>query len=82
VQLIVRARLLDEAVAVGPESQEVALYRWDEIPWDRLAFPSVGWALKHHRAAEGRTLGAPFGNPKGQRGDFAPGRAAPVADLS
>jgi ADP-ribose pyrophosphatase YjhB (NUDIX family) len=82
VQLIFRARLLDEAVAVGPESQEVALYRWEEIPWDRLAFPSVGWALQHHRAAEGRALGAPFGNPPGQRGDFAPGSAAPVIDLS
>ncbi|MGD9537348.1 MAG: NUDIX hydrolase [Alphaproteobacteria bacterium] len=82
VQLIFRARLLDEAIGVGPESLEVALCRWAEIPWDRLAFPSVGWALHHHRAAEGRPLGVPFGNPPGQRGDFAPGRAAPASEPS
>jgi len=34
-------RLLDEAVAAGPESLEVRLFGWDEIPWDDLAFPSV-----------------------------------------
>jgi ADP-ribose pyrophosphatase YjhB (NUDIX family) len=49
VQLIYRARLLDEAVAAGPESLEVRLFGWDEIPWDELAFPSVRWALEHYR---------------------------------
>ena len=47
VQLIYRARLLDEKVEAGPESLEVGLFRWDEIPWDRLAFPSNRWALQH-----------------------------------
>ena len=51
VQLIYRARLLDEAVAAGPESLEVRLFGWDEIPWDDLAFPSVRWALHHEREA-------------------------------
>jgi len=51
VQLIYRARLVDEAVAAGPESLEVALFRWDEIPWDEIAFPSVRWALNHDREA-------------------------------
>ena len=59
VQLIFRANLVSPDVAAGPESQEVALFRWDEIPWDDLAFPSVHWALKHWRevgdAAEFRT---------------------------
>jgi ADP-ribose pyrophosphatase YjhB (NUDIX family) len=32
VQLIYRARLADEAVAAGPESLEVGLFGWDEIP--------------------------------------------------
>jgi ADP-ribose pyrophosphatase YjhB (NUDIX family) len=82
VQLIFRARLTDAAVGAGPESLEVALYRWDEIPWDRLAFPSVIWALRHHRAAEGKPLGAPFDNPEGETGNFAPGRAAPARNLS
>ncbi len=51
VQLIYRARLLDEAVAAGPESLEVALFGWDEIPWTEIAFPSVRWALHHEREA-------------------------------
>ena len=49
VQLIYRARLLDEAIEPGPESLEVRLFGWEEIPWSELAFPSVGWALQHDR---------------------------------
>ena len=52
VQLVYRARLLDEAVAAGPESLEVRLFGWDEIPWDEIAFPSVRWALHHEREAQ------------------------------
>jgi ADP-ribose pyrophosphatase YjhB (NUDIX family) len=52
VQLIYRARLLDEAVAPGPESLEVGLFHWNEIPWDELAFPSVHWALHHEHEAQ------------------------------
>jgi ADP-ribose pyrophosphatase YjhB (NUDIX family) len=51
VQLIYRARLLDEAVAAGAESLEVRLFDWDEIPWADLAFPSNRWALQHDREA-------------------------------
>jgi ADP-ribose pyrophosphatase YjhB (NUDIX family) len=51
VQLIYRARLLDDAVSAGPESLEVALFRWPEIPWDEIAFPSVHWALNHDQEA-------------------------------
>ena len=51
VQLIYRARLLDETVSAGPESLEVALFRWEQIPWERLAFPSIRWALQHDREA-------------------------------
>src|SRR6202047_2664714 len=51
VQLIYRARLIDEAVAAGAESLEVALFGWDEIPWGEVAFPSIGWALQHDREA-------------------------------
>jgi ADP-ribose pyrophosphatase YjhB (NUDIX family) len=51
VQLIYRARLIDAAVAPGPESLEVRLFAWDEIPWDEIAFPSVRWALHHEREA-------------------------------
>jgi ADP-ribose pyrophosphatase YjhB (NUDIX family) len=48
VQVIFRARLAS-GFAAGPESLEVALFAWDEIPWDDLAFPSVRWALRHFR---------------------------------
>jgi ADP-ribose pyrophosphatase YjhB (NUDIX family) len=66
VQLIYRARLLDAAVAAGPESLEVGLFAWDEIPWDEIAFPSVRWALHHEREARAS-------------GDFT-ARSAPPAD--
>ncbi len=55
VQLVYRARLIDEAVAAGPESLEVRLFAWDEIPWDEIAFPSVRWAL--HQEREARATG-------------------------
>ena len=37
--------------AAGPESLEVRLFAWDEIPWSELAFPSVRWALDQYREA-------------------------------
>lgn len=49
VQLMFRARLLHERIAPGPESREVALVAWDDIPWRELAFPSVAWALNHYK---------------------------------
>ena len=49
VQLIYRARLVVPEIAPGPESLEVRLFAWDEIPWHDLAFPSVAWALDHFR---------------------------------
>jgi ADP-ribose pyrophosphatase YjhB (NUDIX family) len=52
VQLIFRARLLDEAVSAGPESLEVGLFAWDETPWSDLAFPSIRWALQQEHEAQ------------------------------
>jgi ADP-ribose pyrophosphatase YjhB (NUDIX family) len=49
VHVFFRAPLLDPAVAAGPESLEVRLFAWDEVPWDDLAFPTVRWALDHFR---------------------------------
>lgn len=51
VQLVYRARLLDDKVEPGLESLEVGLFLWDEIPWPDIAFPSVRWALQHEREA-------------------------------
>ncbi len=64
VQIFFRARLLNDP-SPGPESLEVGLFGWDDIPWKELAFPSVRWALDHYRETEGRTGFPPFGNPPG-----------------
>jgi len=64
VQIFFRARLMNDP-SPGPESLEVGLFSWDEIPWRELAFPSVRWALDHYRETEGRAGFAPFGNPPG-----------------
>jgi ADP-ribose pyrophosphatase YjhB (NUDIX family) len=50
VQVIYRARLAEPAFEPGPESLEVKLFAWDEIPWNSLAFPSVHWSLRHFKA--------------------------------
>ncbi|MBS0003591.1 MAG: NUDIX hydrolase [Thioalkalivibrio sp.] len=49
VQLIYRARLTNARVEPGPESLEVGLFRFEEIPYEHIAFPSVLWALKDYR---------------------------------
>jgi len=76
VQLIYRARLAEEAFAPGPESQAVALFEDDALPWDGLAFPTVHWAL-----AQERQPGGPFQNPPAGEGpgpDELPGPVNPV----
>lgn len=70
VQLIYRARLAKPEIAAGPESLEVRLYDWEDIPWEELAFPSVHWALNHYRAVEGRDGFATFTNPAGELGNY------------
>jgi ADP-ribose pyrophosphatase YjhB (NUDIX family) len=66
VQVIFRARFADPgspAFAAGPESAEVALFAWPDIPRDRIAFPSVHWSLDAWRTRAHGPLGAPAGNP-------------------
>lgn len=64
VQMIYRARLLDPEVSAGPESLEVGLFRWEEIPWEQIAFPTVRWSLQEHRSRLGQ-IGFPAGgNPR------------------
>ncbi|MCO6441856.1 MAG: NUDIX hydrolase [Nitrococcus mobilis] len=64
VQIIFRARLLRADVRPGPESSEVCLFRWDEIPFAELAFPSVRWALEHDRRAEEGAAPVAASNPE------------------
>ncbi len=70
VQVIYRARLQSPEVAAGPESAEVGLFRWAEIPWPDLAFPSVRWALEHFRQALAQPDLPTQGNPPGEAGNY------------
>lgn len=46
VYMMFRSRLLDLDFYPGAESQEVKLYKEDEIPWDDLAFATIRETLK------------------------------------
>jgi ADP-ribose pyrophosphatase YjhB (NUDIX family) len=70
VQIFFRARLSVPDIAAGPESQAVALYHWDEIPMDELAFPSVRWALEDWKARKGQATITPALRTQGA--DMAP----------
>ena len=73
IQLIYRARLVSAEVSPGPETQETGLFLWDEIPWEDIAFPSVHWALGHHKEVLGETTFAPRANPPDAQGDIESG---------
>lgn len=63
VHMIYRARMLTPDFAPGLESTDVALFAWDEIPWDELAYPNVAWSLHHEREVKGLSDFAPRGVP-------------------
>ena len=68
VQVIFRARFAGQPhIAPGPESLEVALFPWERIPSDAIAFPSVRWALDAWRRTGAGPLGAPISNPPDDR---------------
>lgn len=68
VQVIHVAHLAEPEFKCGPESQEVSLFDWNDIPWEDLAFPSVHWALRHFRQVRGKTEFSVFSNPPGETG--------------
>ncbi len=70
LQLFYRARLLSPEVSAGPESTEVGLFDFDQLPSTDLAFPSVHWAIDHFQQVRGTELFAPFGNPPGRNGEM------------
>jgi ADP-ribose pyrophosphatase YjhB (NUDIX family) len=72
VQIMYLAHLDEAVFSPGPESLEVMLASWDEVPWQDLAFPSVRWALEQYRTVEGVESFAPFSNPPGEYGDPKP----------
>lgn len=69
VQVMFLAHLDRPVFSAGPESLEVKLVAWDDIPWDELAFPSVRWALAQSRSVRGSMTFPPFCNPAGETGD-------------
>src|SRR5262249_15756389 len=69
VQLIYLARLTSPRIEAGPESAEVGLFGWTDIPWSDIAFPSVRWALEHYRAGMGEAGYAVQANPPGEVGN-------------
>src|SRR5690606_15920793 len=73
VQTIYRARLRVPDTAAGEESLEVALFRWEEIPWEAIAFPTVRWALGHWYETRRRDDFPPFGNPEGESANVTSG---------
>lgn len=64
VQVMFRATLHGD-YGVGPESAEVELVEWKDIPWSELAFPTVVWALTHYAETRHQDVFAPFANPPG-----------------
>ena len=64
VQIMFRAELVSD-ISPGPESLEVGLFEWKDIPWSNLAFPTVVWGLTHFAQTREQDAFAPFTNPPG-----------------
>ncbi len=45
VYMMFRSRLLNETAHPGAESHAVVLYREEDIPWGKLAFPTIKYTL-------------------------------------
>ena len=60
VQIFYRAKLVSPRFEPGPESEEVELFAWDDIPWEQIAFPTVRWVLDAWREVADRKVFAPF----------------------
>ena len=56
---------LTSGIAAGPESEEVGLFEWKDIPWAELAFPTVVWALTDFAKVRHTDRFPPFTNPEG-----------------
>lgn len=54
VMIMHRATMKSSEFKAGTESLEVAMFKWDDIPWDELAFPSIKWTLERFKQIEGQ----------------------------
>jgi ADP-ribose pyrophosphatase YjhB (NUDIX family) len=70
VQIIYRARMRSPDLDPGPETTEAALFRWEDIPWHDLAFPTVRWALAHFDDVRHEAAFPTRSNPPGESADY------------
>ncbi len=66
VQIMYRAHLEKPDFSAGPESEDVQLFNWDDIPWEDLAFPTVYWALHQFQDIKHLSSFIPFQNADGE----------------
>lgn len=66
VQMIYRATLASLEFSSGPESLDVRLFGFDELPLDDIAFPTVHWMLADIQKVLAGETALPFGNPAGE----------------
>jgi ADP-ribose pyrophosphatase YjhB (NUDIX family) len=59
VHMMYRGRIVDDAFGCGPESLEAALFAYEDIPWDQIAFPTGVRALRDWHATRHETSFVP-----------------------
>lgn len=59
VHMMYRGTLVDDAFGCGPESLEAALFAWEDIPWNQIAFPTGVQALRDWHATRDQTAFVP-----------------------
>ena len=64
IQILFHSELIDEDIKPGIESLDVGLFNWEEIYWDKIAFPSVTWALKNFKERQNLNTFRVFTNPE------------------
>ena len=56
VYVVHRARMTSPDHAPGPESEDVTLAPFDDLPWEDIAFPSITWSLERFRDGLGPAI--------------------------
>lgn len=59
VHMFYRGVLRKPEFSAGPESQDVRLFAWNDIPWDELSFPTIEWALRDFDSNRARPRAIP-----------------------
>ena len=64
IQILFHSELIEQNIKPGIESLEVGLFEWENIHWDKIAFPSVKWALDNFRERQNLDTFKVFTNPQ------------------